>query len=46
MVWNGNDDERVEEMKLCFQMFIMTLGGFGDIWEEIHETQYIMIGES
>ena len=27
-------------------MFIMTLGGFGDIWEEIHETQYIMIGES
>merc|ERR1719264_1639178 len=27
------------------QMFIMTLGGFGDIWEEIHETQYIMIGK-
>ena len=27
-------------------MFIMTLGGFGAIWEEIHETEYIIIGEA
>ena len=26
-------------------MFIMTLGGFGNIWEEIHETHYIFIGD-
>ena len=27
-------------------MFIMTLGGFGAIWDEIHETEYILIGEA
>ena len=25
-------------------MFIMTLGGFGNIWDELHETHYIFIG--
>ena len=28
------------------QMFIMTLGAFADIWVEIHETKYVLIGEA
>ena len=28
------------------QMFIMTLGAFNDIWVEIHETKYVLIGEA
>ena len=26
------------------QMFIMTLGGFADIWEEIPNTEHVLIG--
>ena len=51
MVWDSNEKweyqiEEEKKMTLSFQMFIMTLGGFGDIWDEIHETQYIVIGEA
>ena len=28
------------------QMFIMTLGAFADIWDEIHDTEYVIIGKT
>ena len=28
-----------------FQVFIMSLGEFGDLWDAIDGTKYIMIGE-
>jgi hypothetical protein len=42
-IQGDNPMETVVESIL--QMFIMTLGGFYDIWEEIQETEYIIIGQ-
>ena len=43
MSQGDNPMETVGESIL--QMFIMTLGAFADIWDEIHDTEYVIIGE-